>query len=290
MTTAFPARVVWCVWVAGILACAAPVEKKETIQRAFTIPPGHATHLEVDNVWGSIRVTGAPGREVKITAEKDLRAGDETAAGEAERDVKLEITQTDGTVRVYVDGPFRCHCPDGRSGRSENGRRGRDYEVRYDFRIEVPSDASLDLATVNDGDVSVRGVSGEFKASNVNGGIEMAGVSSGGDAHTVNGKVTIHFARNPSGPSSFRTINGDVDLYLQPGLSADVDVKTMHGEVYTDYEVAAAPAPATQPSRRDGRFVYRGNDFSRFRIGGGGPEFKIETLNGTIRIHNRQDS
>lgn len=290
MKTAIFTRAAVCVWITCAIAVAAPVEKKETIQRAFTIPAGSAARLEVDNVWGSIRVTTTPGREVKITAEKHLRAGDESAAAEAERDVKLDISQTDGKVRVYVDGPFRCHCPDGGSGWRENGRRGRDYEVRYDFRIEVPSSASLDLATVNSGDISVNGVSGAFDVSNVNGAIEMAGAGSGGSAHTVNGKVSVHFARNPTEPSSFRTINGDVDLYFQPGLSADVSVKTMHGGVYTDYELAAAPAAVAQPSRQDGHFVYRGNDFSRFRIGGGGPEFKIETLNGTIRIHNRQDS
>lgn len=289
MREAMLARYGVCVLAACGLAFAASVERKETIQRTFAIPAGVAARLEVDDIWGSIHVTASPGREVKITAEKDLRAEDESAAAEAERDVKLDISQSDGKVRVYVDGPFRCHCPDGHSGRRENGRRGQDYEVRYDFQIEVPVDASVDLATVNGGNIAVTGVSGGFDVSNVNGGIEMSGVSSSGNAHTVNGKVTVHFAHNPSGSSSFHTINGDVDLYFQPGLSADVDVKTMHGDVYTDYDVAPAPAAVTQASRQNGRFVYRGNDFSRFRIGAGGPELKIDTLNGTIRIHNRQD-
>ena len=37
----------------------------------------------------------------------------------------------------------------------------------------------------------------------------------------------------------------------------------------------------------DGKFIYRGDRSTGMRIGNGGPEFKFDTLNGSIRIINR---
>jgi hypothetical protein len=36
--------------------------------------------------------------------------------------------------------------------------------------------------------------------------------------------------------------------------------------------------------RRDGRFVYRSNQFTLVRAGGGGPELTFETFNGNVRV------
>jgi hypothetical protein len=66
-----------------------------------------------------------------------------------------------------------------------------------------------------------------------------------------------------------------------------VQVKTFNGHAYTDFTGSGLPRANVTPERRDGRFVYRSNNFSGFRIGNGGPEFKFDTLNGSIRIINR---
>ena len=44
---------------------------------------------------------------------------------------------------------------------------------------------------------------------------------------------------------------------------------------------------ATEGSRQKGRFVYRSNRHQGVRIGAGGPEIKMETLNGDIVIANK---
>lgn len=256
-------------------------EAHETIHK--TLPA--ASRLEVDNVHGSIHVTGYNGNEIQVTAEKTIQADSKDRLAAAQRDVKLDISQSGGTVALYVDGPFRCHCDDNRSGLRDNP--DRDYRVIFDFDIKVPAATFLRLRTVNRGDVRVENTTGDFDIGNVNRGIEMNEVAGSGDVHTVNGRITVVFAKNPAGHCSFRTVNGSIETSFRPNLNADVRVKTFNGHAYSDYDVTALPRTVSAGERRDGKFIYRSSDFSGMRIGSGGPEFKYDTLNGSIRIINR---
>jgi hypothetical protein len=270
-----------------ILACAATLvygfdqEEKETIRRNF---PATA-RLEVDNVHGFIHVTGYNGSEIQMVAEKTIQAESQERLDAAKRDVKLDTTQSGNTLTLFVDGPFRCHCDDGRFGVHEHNHPG--YRVIYDFEIKVPAATVLRLGTVNRGDVHVDNTTGDFDIGNVNGGIEMNEVAGSGPVHTVNGKISILFSRNPARNCSFKTINGTIEASFRPNLSADVRVKTFNGQAYTDFDVTALPALSPVSERRDGKFIYRSDRSTGMRIGNGGPEFKFDTLNGSIRIINR---
>ena len=270
-----------------ILACAATFvygfdqEEKETIRRNFPA----ATRLEVDNVHGSIHVTGYNGTEIQMVAEKTIEAESQERLDAAKREVKLDTTQSGDTLTFLVDGPFRCHCDDNRFSIHDHGHRG--YRVIYDFEIKVPAATVLRLATVNGGEVRVENTAGDFDVGNVNGGIEMREVAGSGPVHTVNGKISVLFSRNPSKNCSFKTVNGSIETSFRPNLSADVRVKTFNGHAYTDFDAQALPGLSPVAERRDGRFIYRADRSTGMRIGNGGPEFKFDTLNGTIRIINR---
>jgi hypothetical protein len=54
--------------------------------------------------------------------------------------------------------------------------------------------------------------------------------------------------------------------------------------LYTDFDAEPlASAVAAAGERRNGRFVYRANEFTRVRVGSGGPQMTFETLNGNVR-------
>jgi DUF4097 and DUF4098 domain-containing protein YvlB len=159
--------------------------------------------------------------------------------------------------------------------------------VNFDFKLRVPANARVDLYTVNHGSITVSNVAGQFDVHNVNGAIEMTDIGGSGQAHTVNGPVKVSFTRNPSQSSSFETVNGPIDLSFRNGLSADVRMKTMHGGLYTDFEVSTLPQPASAPARENGRFVYRSRGNTAVRVGSGGTEINVKTLNGDIFLKNR---
>jgi len=270
-----------------ILACAATLaygfeqEEKETIRQNFPA----AARLEIDNVTGFIHVTGYNGSEVQMVADKTIQAESQERLDAAKREVKLDTTQSGDTLTLYVDGPFRCHCDDRRSGIHEHSHPG--YRVRYDFEVKVPAATFVRLGTVNGGEVRLENTTGDFDVGNVNGGIEIREVAGSGPVHTVNGKISVLFSKNPARNSSFKTVNGTIEASFRPNLSADVRLKTFNGQAYTDFDVTALPALSPVSEHRDGKFIYRSDRSTGLRIGNGGPEFSFDTLNGNIRIINR---
>ena len=105
-----------------------------------------------------------------------------------------------------------------------------------------------------------------------------------GRAHTVNGPVTVTFTANPKQPSSFKTVNGNVDVQFLDGLAAEFAMKTFNGGLFTDFAVEPlATQSSASGERRNGRFVYHANEFTRVRVGNGGPQIIFETLNGNVR-------
>ena len=143
--------------------------------------------------------------------------------------------------------------------------------------------ATLEISTVNDGDVTVEDVNGEFDLKNVNGAVRLVRAGGGGSIHTVNGDVDASFARSPSEATSFHTVNGEVDVTFPANLSAELAFHTLQGDVFTDFDVESLSAPPEV--RRDrGRYVMNTNHNSAFRVGTGGERHTFNTLNGDILV------
>jgi hypothetical protein len=165
---------------------------------------------------------------------------------------------------------------------------------RMNLTIEVPANSSLELRTVNGGQINVTGVNGNIDAENVNGSIELKDVSGTVLAHTVNGSVTVALTRvTPDKPMSFSSLNGKVDVTLPADTKARLHLKTTNGEIFSDFDVKMEPdtsKPVIEDSRGNGgRFRIRLNRGANMfgSINGGGPEYSFQTMNGTILIHRK---
>ena len=115
----------------------------------------------------------------------------------------------------------------------------------------------------------------------------MNGIAGSGYVRTVNGPTTVSFRENPKAESEFHSLNGRVEVTFQPDLSADMRVKTFNGQIYTDFDTSHLTGLAPVAERRDGKFIYRSDHGTGLRVGSGGPELRFETLNGDIRILQR---
>jgi len=256
-----------------------PVEAQETIQKSFSMAGVQHRSLEIDNVWGSIEVVGTDSDQARLTVSKSIRAESKDKLEQARKEVALDISEQEGFLKFYVNGPFRCHCDDGCGHREFDG-----YIVKMDFQIQVPHDVDIRLKTVNEGRVVVRDINGNFLVRNVNGDVEMASISGSGTARTVNGPVKVSFRRNPREASDFQTVNGAVELRFARDLAADFRFKTFNGSIYSDFPVAALPVRPMQEEHHGAKVVYRADRYTGVRIGTGGPEIKVQNLNGDIRI------
>jgi hypothetical protein len=205
---------------------------------------------------------------------------------EAKQEVRLDMGPQADELRLYVDGPFRCKCGDGSV--NYRGSRYYGYEVSFDFTLHVPRETAVRLRTVNRGEIRVENTDGVFDAENINGGLDLVEIAGSGHAYALNRPLHVSYRRNPTGTSDFGSLNGDVEVAFRPGLSADMWLKTFNGSAYTDFDVTALPSRPAVREERNGKYVYKSNQFYGVRVGQGGPELKFDAFNGDIRIRNRE--
>ena len=236
--------------------------------------------LLVDNINGSIEVTGYDGDAVEVVVHETITAESNRKLKEAKADVTVETKEDGDRILLYVDGPWR------RSDGSSD-YRGYDYygfEVNCDFEVKIPHKTDVNLKTVNGGNIKVVDVEGSFDVRNVNGGIKLRDIAGSGKAHTVNGNVEASFTKNPTEESSFQTVNGEVDVKFQKSLAADMEFKTMNGEVYSDFDMKSMPIKPASVKHRGSMKIYKSGDAFSVRVGDGGPEITFDTLNGDVYV------
>ena len=254
--------------------------EQEKIEKSFAMPAGAGRRtLEIDNVWGSIEVIGTASEQAHVTVEKSIRAESKGKIEQAKKDVTLDITQQGDALKLYVNGPFRCNCHD-----CERSRDGDGYVVKMDFQVQVPRDIDINIKTVNEGHVSVRDINGSFLVRNVNGDIQIRNIAGSGTARTVNGPVKVSFRQNPREASDFETVNGAVELAFARDLAADFKFKTFNGGIYSDFPVTALPVQGMKEEHRGAKVIFRADRYTGARVSAGGPQIKVENLNGDIRI------
>jgi hypothetical protein len=223
------------------------------------VPAGQT--LEIRGINGSIIAEPASGDEVTVTADKRARRDDPA-------EVKIEVYQdADGVLicAVYPGRTGRC----GEHGDEDHGSRRHRNDTQVEFRAHVPAGVKFAGRNVN-GDVEVNGLAGAASATTVNGGVRVETTSGDASASTVNGSITAVVRGQGSGPLRFHTVNGSVTVTLPRDLNADLSARTVNGSINTDFPITVS-----------GRLTSRRLDG---RIGQGGRNLELETVNGSIRI------
>jgi hypothetical protein len=204
--------------------------------------------LELENTNGSVRLVAWD--EAKVRVEATKRAASERALEE----LKVEIDGEGDHVSVRTRYP-RPHWF-GNAGSVE-------------YRVSVPRGARVRVKDVN-GRVEVDGVSGSVHAATVNGSVDLTRIGGPIEASAVNGSVKVDVARvDPSARSTVTTTNGSVRLTLPRDVNADVEAHTVNGSVSCDFDLADA---------------HRSRRRLEGRIGSGGARFEIGTVNGSAHL------
>ncbi len=261
-----------------------PKEVKEKIEKTlkFSNPSGEKEVI-VDNINGSIQVEGYNGKEVQLIVHKTIFARSDERIELAREKIRLEITEENNTVELYVDAPYRQR--DGST--NHRGWRHYGYDVTFDFELKVPRDANVYLKTVNEGRIDVKNVSGDYDLNNINGRIDATGLSGSGRIYALNGGVTVDFEQNPKQDCYFGSLNGEIEVTFLPGLEADFRFKTFNGDVYTDFDVNYLSPRNATTNRRRGKYVYKADKAFGARVGQGGPEFEFDGFNGDIYVNKK---
>ncbi|MGB3586606.1 MAG: DUF4097 family beta strand repeat-containing protein [Tunicatimonas sp.] len=235
--------------------------------------PNQPGELRVELVRGSIFVRGYDGKEV--------------------------IVQTAPTTSNYVDdnqgrGGLRKISSGGNISMEaiEEGNRvtvrSRAPESSFDFDIQVPRNFSIKAKAINDGVIFIENVSGEIEASNINDDVELQNISGSAVVNTVNGEVTVVFDEvTPDTPMSFTTLNGDIEVTFPTSTAMLAKMKTLNGEIFTDFEMDVKANNKRETSNDGGIYRVKVDKEIMGTVNGGGPEIYFKSHNGDIIIRKK---
>ncbi|MGA9057739.1 MAG: DUF4097 family beta strand repeat-containing protein [Terriglobia bacterium] len=157
------------------------------------------------------------------------------------------------------------------------------------IELKVPREASLDIHS-GDGDLSVHGLKGEINLSTQDGKIEADSLEGAlhattGDGNmrvqgrfdslnlrTGDGRIYVQISQGSQMVSgwSVRSGDGNVELSLPEGFSADLDVHTGDGRITSDL-------PITVSGSLD-------HSSLRGKLNGGGPTLSVQTGDGSVHL------
>lgn len=243
----------------------------------------NATLVGIYNVSGSVKVQGYNGSKVIIEVDETITGRNAADIEDGKRDFKLNLEQNADTIMAYIAAPWSTKPhPHGWHYNDEDVR----YSVQLDFVVKVPNNINVNVSSINNGGIYVDDVYGSLKVNNINGPIDIKNAKGVTDANTINGGITVNYLAVPNDASSYHTINGKVNITFPASLSADLQLKSMNGEFFTDFaEVETLPAQIVKTNSSGERgTIYKMNKNMQVRIGKGGKLFKFETLNGNIYI------
>jgi hypothetical protein len=191
----------------------------------------------------------------------------------------ISVADLDGEVRAETSGGnIEFGNVSGTVwGRTSGGnvtleRSSANAEVRTSGgNIEIGDVEGRVVAETSGGSIRIERAGGEVRAETSGGNVTVDDVAGAIDAHSSGGNVTANITRQPASDCRLSTSAGSVTVTVASGIGLDIDASTSIGGVSSDFAV-------------DGR-VSR-NSISG-AINGGGPELRLRTSAGSIRIRER---
>lgn len=255
MSTGWSAILNGCRWVCmvalGMLVAAVP--RAQATSKVFdqTYPLHAGGAFAIANVNGAVEVDGWDREEVEVHAVKTGLHEDEDVDS-----VHIDVQGDGDQLAVNTRYP-----------------KGTGVQVTVAYQIHVPYRLRFTAVETVNGDVHLRGLSSKGYLDSVNGNVEVVESDGRFSARTTNGDVRLQLKSLPDGgPVSLTTVNGSVVLSLPPSANADVRVVNRNGDFRSDFPLAMLGA--YESTRFDGR------------LGTGGGEVFMSTVNGGIRLVN----
>ncbi len=256
-----------------IFAIVVPLGLFSQTDQKLNIPlsdPGSDGHLKIGLIYGSITVSAHSSNEVIIeTKGRAKKSENKTMNG------LKKISNSSGGFSVEEDNN-RVTIKSAPNN-------------KMDFFISVPSNFSLKLSAVNNGDIFVKGVDGDMEISNTNGAITLEDVGGSVIADALNRDIIVTFdSVSKDAPMAFTSLNGNLDVTFPAGFKSDIKARTENGNIYTDFEMNQKSTSDVNKSRNSkGIYKVTVDKWVSGEINGGGPEMLFKTLNGNILIRKK---
>jgi DUF4097 and DUF4098 domain-containing protein YvlB len=247
----------------------------QTAPTRHTIPltdPGRPARVHIESVNGAIHVEGHAGKDVILEVAY-------SGAPRRERNV-----DTKGMKRLDLGMDGLEAEEQNNQVKIESGGPGK-----MDLHVLVPAQSSVKVESVDGGDLRLEGISGGVEAECVNGKIILNNLSGAVSAEGVNGGIVASFSQVAADkPVSLSTVNGAVEVTLPADVKAKIKMRSEHGGVMSDFDLKSESTETVTSGRdKSGKFKLTLGRSVSGAINGGGPELRIETVNGAIYLKKK---
>ncbi|TKK65122.1 DUF4097 domain-containing protein [Ilyomonas limi] len=221
--------------------------------------------LTLTNFSGDLPIEGYNGSDIIITSSRESKP--------PARAKGLQAVYADGTdntglaVAVQKNGnqiTLQCLLPITQSA---------------SYTIKVPDNFSV---LVNNecgrsGDVRVENTKGEIEITNCH-DIHLKNVAGPLVLSTISGNVDVVFGGlSKDKPISLASISGDIDVTLPANADVDIQMETISGGIYSDFDF---PSDEKKLKKIGGNSI-------RSQLNGGGVSFKITNVSGNIYLRKK---
>ncbi len=232
------------------LALTLPVHAEVKEEFHKTVPLSANGSVSLDNVNGSVEITGWNKNEVQIDAVKS--ASDQQKLN----DMKIEVNGGGNSVEIKTT--YAKHFMNNNPG-----------GVHY--TLHVPENARIDKINLVNGSLAVQKLTGGINASLVNGKVQASDLTGTADLATVNGTIEADYNSLTSVREiKLKSVNGSINLRLPQSPNADVDASTVNGGITTDF-----------PLQVKGHWVGKNMTGT---LGSGGVHIELNNVNGSIHV------
>jgi tRNA threonylcarbamoyladenosine modification (KEOPS) complex Pcc1 subunit len=246
---------------AAVVPAAPAVAQASDFQWRGTVAQGRT--IEIRGVNGAIQALPSDDASVRVEATRQGRRSDPES-------VRIEVIEHGGGVTICAVYPTPASARRENECRPGGGQNSvQNNDVRVEFVVRVPAGVRFEGNTVN-GNVKAESLHSDVKATTVNGSVEIR-TEGFAQANTVNGSITCRVGQaRLTSDVKFETVNGNIVLEMPAGLNAEFRASTVNGRIDSDFPIMVTG----QISRRS----------LRGTIGDGGPELRVSTVNGSVRL------
>lgn len=223
-----------------------------------TYPLAANGSVDISNVNGRVRISGTDSTEVKVDAIKRAESKQKLD------DARIEVNSSAN------DFELRTRYPE-----HDSWFHSYNNPATVEYTITVPRGVRLKASVVNSA-LDVSGITGEVRASTVNAEVRASGLASSAEVTTVNSRAEADFDSLPSsGHVRVHSVNGSAIVVIPANSKADVRAHSVNGSIHSDFNLPVERPRYGPGSRLEGK------------IGGGGADVELDTVNGGIQIRQR---
>ena len=250
----------------------------------------------------SIGMPSAFAQEYKtnLTNSKDHKVTIEMEGGE----IKVEGHNGDGVVIIASSGYENIVPPErakglkplynsavdntgiGLSVTPSNGGLTIEKATRkaVSYTIRLPKNVAVLYQQLNwqGAGITINNMDGDLEVRTNNAKIDLNRVTGPVVANTISGEISVVYSGlNQEKPTAISTISGVIDITLPPTAKSNLKLRTITGEVYTDFDLGVKQT-------KDGMAKVGGNSNVYGATNGGGVEMQFKTFSSNIYIRKQK--